>query len=123
MSRYQTGPTLNTRQNIEAQACALLLRSVHLSVSQVLDLMDVSDAEFREMLNINPTMATLLERRRVGDLEPMEPSLTECPACSDWFVPYASARYCSDECAKVGVIRNEPGPARRFRLKNSNARA
>jgi hypothetical protein len=114
---------LDIRQNLEAQACALLLRSVHLSVSQVLDLMDISDAEFRDMLKISPAMTTLLDRRREGDLEPMEPNLTECPGCSDWFVPYASARYCSDECAKVGLIRNEPGPARRFRLKNSNASA
>jgi len=101
----------------------LLLRSPHLSVSQVLELMDVSDAEFRQMLKIRPAMAALLEQRREGALEPMEPSLTKCPACTDWFVPYASARYCSDECAKVSLIRNTPGRARRLRLKNSHARA
>ena len=110
---------MNTKDNIEARACALLLRSPHLSVSQVLELMDVSDAEFREMLKTHTAIATLLDQRREGELEPMEPTLTECPACSDWFVPYASARYCSDECAKVSLIRNTPGPARRLRLKNT----
>jgi hypothetical protein len=111
---------LNTKHDIEAQACALLLRSPHLTVSQILELMDVSDAEFREMLKGNSTIATLLEQRRDGELEPMEPSLTECPACNDWFVPYGSARYCSDECAKVSLIRNTPGAARRLRLKRAN---
>jgi hypothetical protein len=110
----------NNRQNgVNAQACALLLRSPHLSVSQVLDLMDISDAEFRELLKNSATIAALLDQRRDGHLEPMEPKLTECPACSDWFVPYGSARYCSDECAKVDLIRNTPDPARRLRLKNS----
>lgn len=109
----------SAHNRLEAQACALLLRSPHLSVSQVLELMDISDAEFREMLKDNTAIATLLEQRREGALEPMEPSLTECPACNDWFVPYASARYCSDECAKVSKIRNTPDPARRLRLKNA----
>jgi hypothetical protein len=112
---------LNTKPDIEAQACALLLRSPHLSVSQILELMDVSDAEFRNMLKNNTSIATLLEQRRDGELQPMEPSLTECPACNDWFVPYGSARYCSDECAKVNLIENTPGAARRLRLKNSRA--
>jgi len=81
--------------------------------------MDVSDAEFREMLKCNTAIATLLKQRRDGELEPIEPNLTECPSCNDWFVPYGSARFCSDECAKVNLIRNAPGPARRLRLKNS----
>lgn len=112
---------LNRKHDIEVQACALLLRSPHLSVSQILELMDVSDAEFRAMLKNNTAISTLLEQRREGELEPMEPNVTECPACNEWFVPYGSARYCSDECAKVSLIRNTPGPARRFRLKNSRA--
>ena len=108
-----------TANDLDAQACALLLRSPHLSVSQVLELMDISDAEFREMLKSSKAITTLLEQRREGALPPMEPKLTECPACNDWFVPYGSARCCSDECAKVSLIRNAPNPARRLRLKVS----
>jgi len=117
MIRIELKTILNTKPDIETRACALLLRSPHLSITQVLDLMDISDAEFREMIKGNETIATLLEQRRNGALEPMEPSLTECPACSDWFVPYGSARYCSDECAKVSLIRNRPGAARRLRSR------
>lgn len=110
-----------TANNVNAQACALLLRSPHLSVSQILELMDISDAEFREMLKSSTAITTLLDQRREGELEPMDAKLTECPACNDWFVPYGSARHCSDECAKVNVIRNTPDPARRLRLKNARA--
>ncbi len=106
------------QEKLEEQACALLLRSPHLSVSQVLELMDIGDAEFRDMLKNNPRIATLMEQRREGALPPVESKLTECPACGEWFVPYASARCCSDTCAKIDQIRNTPNAARRYRLRN-----
>ncbi|NIP13452.1 MAG: hypothetical protein GWM88_01380 [Pseudomonadales bacterium] len=106
------------QEKLEEKACALLLRSPHLSVSQVLDLMDIGDLEFREMLKTNPRIASVMEQRREGALPRPESKLTECPACGDWFVPYASARCCSDTCAKIDQIRNTPDAARRYRLRN-----
>ena len=106
------------QEKLEEQACALLLRSPHLSVSQVLDLMDIGDSEFREMLRSNPRIASLMEQRREGALPRVESKMTECPACGEWFNPYASARCCSDTCAKIDQISNRPNAARRFRLRN-----
>lgn len=86
---------------IEESAISLLLRSPRLSVSLVLDLLDISDRDFRRMVKQNAEIAELLEQRRRGELRPIEPELKECPSCTDWFLPYAGARFCSDECAKI----------------------
>jgi hypothetical protein len=111
------------QEKLEEQACALLLRSPHLSVSQVLDLMDIGDSDFREMLKSNPRIASLMEQRREGALPKVESKLTECPACGEWFVPYASARCCSDTCAKIDQIRKMPDAARRYRLRRQTGRS
>ncbi len=93
-----------TISNLEESAATLLLRSPRLSVSLVLELLDISDAEFRAMVQQNPTLSALLERRRKGELTFKDPELAACPGCGDWFIPYAAARYCSDECHKMAVI-------------------
>ena len=102
---------------LEQQACKLLLRSPRLSVSQVLELMDISDPDFRQMLKDNTEIATLIEQRKDGCLTTPKAEPKECPICNDWFVPYASARYCSDECAQTAQFRACPDTARRLRAK------
>lgn len=101
------------------RACELLLRSPNLSVSQILELLDVSDAEFRTMLRTNAEIGELLEQRRSGSLKPIEDKIRECPVCNELFQPYASARHCSDECAKINRIRNAPNS---FRQKAKSAK-
>jgi len=85
-------------------ATALLLRSPALSLSQILELLDIGDAEFREMSRSNPRIAELLEQRRHGALARPEDPLRACPACGDWFLPYAGARHCSDECRRIARL-------------------
>ena len=106
-------------KHLEEQACKLLLRSPRLSISQVLELMDISDAEFRAMLKRNTEIATLIEQRKHGHLVSPRSESKECPICHDLFEPYASARYCSDACAQTAHLRTCPDSARRLRAKHN----
>jgi len=90
--------------HLQESAAALLLRSPRLSVSLVMDLLDISDAEFRSLIQHNERVSELLEQRRRGELASTEPELKTCPGCEEWFIPYASARFCSDECAKIAQL-------------------
>ncbi|HEY5645751.1 MAG TPA: hypothetical protein VIS76_07415 [Pseudomonadales bacterium] len=89
---------------IQESAAALLLRSPRLSVSLVMELLDISDAEFRLLAQTNETISELLEKRRRGELTVREPELRTCPGCQDLFIPYGGARCCSDECARIARI-------------------
>ena len=111
-------PNRSQLKRLEEQACKLLLRSPRLSVTQVLELMDISDSEFRQMLKHNTEIATLIEQRKDGCLVTAKAEPKECPSCHDLFVPYASARYCSDECAQTAKLRSRPDVARRLRAKH-----
>lgn len=90
---------------LEEEAIELLLRSPRLTVGTIIDLLDVSDREFRSMAQRNPRIADLLAQRRDGTLSHRDAEPTRCPACDEWFVPYASARFCSDSCRKVDRLR------------------
>jgi hypothetical protein len=90
---------------LEEAAAVLLLRSPRLSVSRILDLLDVSDAEFRAMCARNGRIRELLEARRVGTLVADPTDIATCPGCGEWFVPYGGARCCSDECHTITRIR------------------
>ncbi len=94
--------------SLQESAAALLLRSPRLSVSLVMELLDISDAEFRELVKENAEVSELLEKRRRGELAREEPDIKTCPACGDWFIPYAGARFCSDECRKIARIAKTP---------------
>ncbi len=85
---------------LEENALALLLRSPHLAIGTIMELLDLSDREFREIVNRNNDIAKLLDTRRAGELEPAAAEPRQCAACDEWFVPYAGARCCSDACAK-----------------------
>jgi hypothetical protein len=90
---------------LEESAAALLLRSPRLTVSRILDLLDISDAEFRAMCRRNRRIAELLEARRAGVLTDQAADLATCPGCREWFVPYGGARCCSDECRAIARIQ------------------
>lgn len=92
---------------LEENAVELLLRSPKLDVGTIIDLLDVGDLEFRAMARRNPAIENLLETRRLGELEPLASEPIECPACSDWFVPYGSSRFCSDICKTTSHIEYE----------------
>jgi hypothetical protein len=90
--------------SLEEAAAMLLLRSPRFSLSRILDLLDVSDAEFRAMCARNGRIAELLEARRTGSLVAASTDIATCPGCGDWFVPYGGARCCSDECRTISRI-------------------
>ena len=69
-----------------------------------MELLDISDAEFRELVRENEKISALLEQRRRGELTSTDPEVRTCPGCNDWYIPYASARFCSDECTKIDQI-------------------
>jgi hypothetical protein len=91
--------------DLEETAAALLLRSPRLSVSRILELLDISDAEFRRMCAGNGRILELLEARRAGTLKSDPAEFATCPGCGDWFVPYGGARCCSDECRAIDRIQ------------------
>jgi hypothetical protein len=90
---------------LEEEAIALLLRSPRLEVGTIIDLLDVSDAAFRRMVANNPRISALLEERRAGQLPWPSTEPAQCSACEDWFLPYASARFCSDACRDLGRLQ------------------
>ena len=89
---------------LEEQALSLLLRSPRLSLSQILELLDVGDAEFRVIAARNKSVANLLDARKEGTLQAEPPVAKRCPSCTEWFVPYGSARFCSDPCKSIGRL-------------------
>ncbi len=93
---------------LEEEAITLLLRSPRLAVGQIIDLLGVGDLEFRDMTRRNERIASLLEERRAGTLQASRPEPTQCPACDEWFLPYAAARFCSDPCRIIGKINERP---------------
>ena len=83
---------------VDETAVALLLRSPHLEVGQIMELMDIGDREFRDMASRNGDIAQRLEERRLGTLRPIKSEPRRCKSCREWFVPYGHDRYCSDAC-------------------------
>jgi hypothetical protein len=113
LRRDHRRPTAATKRgriapmSLEEEAIALLLRSPRLEVGTIIDLLDVSDREFREMVKHNAQIAMLMAERRDGTLAPPEAEPAQCPACDEWFLPYASARFCSDSCRTVGRLTRQ----------------
>ena len=79
---------------VDETAVALLLRSPHLEVGQIMELMDIGDREFRDMASRNGDIAQRLEERRLGTLRPIKSEPRRCKSCREWFVPYGHDRYC-----------------------------
>ena len=70
----------------------------------VMELLDISDAEFRNLIQDNSKISELLEKRKRGEQNATKTDLKTCPVCEDLFVPYAGRRYCSDECTRIASI-------------------
>ncbi|MEM1433098.1 MAG: hypothetical protein AAGG11_03515 [Pseudomonadota bacterium] len=88
----------------EARALALLLRSPRLTVSQVLELLDLGDREFRALVAEHANIRHLLELRRQGALPDAPPTERVCPTCEERYIPYGGARFCSDTCARLASV-------------------
>ena len=86
---------------VDETAVALLLRSPHLEVGQIMELMDIGDREFRDMASRNGDIAQRLEERRLGTLRPIKSEPRRCKSCREWFLPYGHDRYCSDACKRT----------------------
>jgi len=69
-----------------------------------MNLLDISDSEFRQYLVNNSLIAQLMKARRAGTLKTPMREAKECNSCGEWFMPYASARQCSDECTRVALL-------------------
>ena len=85
-------------------AVLLLLRSPRFALSEILELLDMSERDFREIAKRNHRVKELLEERRLGQLKPFDKEPRQCRQCHEWFVPYGADRYCSDECKKAGLL-------------------
>lgn len=104
----ESDPKPHSEDAIE-QALGLLLRSPKLSVSQILELLDLGDREFRLICERNGAVRHLLEARRRGTLEELRERGDDerlCLTCEEAFSPYAGARYCSDTCARLALVRS-----------------
>lgn len=93
---------------LEENAMELLLRSVRLDIGQIMELLDIGDRELRDYARSNPKIADLLERRRLGTLQPLAVEPRQCGSCGEWFLPYASDRYCSDACKRAHALKGAP---------------
>ncbi len=108
---------IETPEQLAERALVLLLRSPRLSVSTALELLDIGDRDFRRMLKTNARLADVIAARERGDApltRTERPTIRKCAACGGEYIPYAGARWCSDECATVLRTRkrqpNRPTP-------------
>lgn len=76
-------------------------------MSTVLELLDISDSEFRSLVQDNRQISELLEKRKRGELTAEKPETRTCSVCEDLFTPYAGRRYCSDECTRIALISSK----------------
>ncbi len=87
------------------EAAGLLLRSPRWTVSEVLDLLDIGDAEFREMVLGNRQLANILERRRRLGVDVRE---RQCRACGEMFPTATFRNYCgAPACRAVASIERD----------------
>lgn len=84
--------------NLQADALELLLRSPRLNIETILRLLDIDERDFRELVKTNPAIGGLLKQRSQGLLELQGTEPRKCAMCKEWFLPYAGAKLCSDEC-------------------------
>lgn len=89
---------------LQAHALELLLRSPRLSVETILRLLDITEPDFRLLVKAHPVLSGLLAQRSQGLLELPGTQPRKCAVCSEWFLPYAGDRWCSDECKSAARI-------------------
>ena len=87
------------------EAAGLLLRSPRWTVTEVLDLLDIGDAEFREMVLGNRHLAIILERRQQHRVDVRE---RQCRACGEVFATATFRDYCgAPACRAVARIEKD----------------
>jgi len=94
----------STDAGLQANALELLLRSPRLNIDTILRLLDIDERDFRALVKVNPALGGLLKQRSQGLLELPGTKPRKCPICSDWFLPYAGDKLCSDECKAADQI-------------------
>lgn len=87
------------------EAAGLLLRSPCWTVSEVLELLDIGDAEFREMVLGDRRLADILDRRRRHCVDVHE---RQCRACGEAFLTATFRNYCgAPACRAVARIEKD----------------
>lgn len=90
---------------LAAEAAALLLRSPKWSVSDVLELLEIGDTEFRSLVDADPRLARVLAARAGGALFN---GLVErqCRVCGESFATATFRDHCSSAaCARISRLR------------------
>ena len=80
------------------EAAGLLLRSPRWTVTEVLELLDIGDAEFREMVSDNRSLARILERRSQHCVDIHE---RQCRACGETFLTATFRNYCGTPACRA----------------------
>ena len=75
-----------------------------MSVETILRLLDITEPDFRLLVKAHPVLSGLLAQRSQGLLELPGTQPRKCAVCSEWFLPYAGDRWCSDECKSAARI-------------------
>ena len=90
---------------LTVEAAGLLLRSPRWTVTEVLELLDIGDAEFREMVLDNRSLARILERRRQHCVDVHE---RQCAACGEMFSTATFRNHCGAPACRA-VAKLEQG--------------
>ena len=99
---------------LERTACKLLLRSPRLTISQILELLEIGDREFRELMKTDQEISRLINLRQSGELKRHSTKVIECSVCQELFAPYGTRPFCSDQCAKTASLSEEKTLGGRF---------
>ena len=87
---------------LTVEAAGLLLRSPRWTVTEVLELLDIGDAEFREMVSCNSGLAQILERRRQHCVDIHE---RQCRVCGESFLTATFRNHCgAPACRAMAAI-------------------
>jgi hypothetical protein len=88
-----------------AEAATLLLRSPRWSVSEVMELLEIGDVEFRHLIEADARLARILEARKSGDAFN---GIVErpCIVCGDVFTTATYRDHCgAAACTRVSRLR------------------
>ncbi len=100
-SSSHSSHSTDTDAGTTAEAVTLLLRSPQWSVSDVMELLEIGDAEFRALVEHNSKLARVLQERKS---EEAFDGLTErqCKACGETFSTATFRAYCgAPVCRRV----------------------
>ena len=76
-----------------SEAASLLLRSSRWSVSAVMDLLEIGDLEFREMMLTNARLAEIVRKRQAGE-DHSEVYDRQCNVCGELYATATFRSHC-----------------------------